>query len=136
MNFQTKCCRWTTSLALFIILGLTSCGGKKNDEAANSPSPSNAPSESPVASSGGNQPATTASPGASSSSPAATALNLGVKPQGTNCPADAPIKGNISKRGKIYHETKFPDYKRVKPEVCFKDAATAEKAGYRKPQAK
>ncbi len=134
MNFRTNYCRWTASLTLFIVLALTSCGGKKTDEAANNPSPGNTTSESPGASPGAAAPAT--SPGASSSSTSAASASLGVTPQGTNCPPDAPIKGNNSKRGKIYHDTKFPDYKRVKPEVCFKDAATAEKAGYRKPKAK
>lgn len=148
MNFRTHYLRWTASLTLLVVLALTGCA-KKDNEAANntatggSKTTSESPAASPAATGAPDTgaPATgakTASPGASSTSGATTttASNLGVKPQGTNCPADAPIKGNNSKRGKIYHDPKFPDYKKVKPEMCFKDAATAEKAGYTKPKAK
>ena len=49
----------------------------------------------------------------------------------------SPIKGvDTKKRGKIYHATTYPDYKQVKPTICFKDVASAEKAGYKLPQAK
>lgn len=66
----------------------------------------------------------------------AEAEKLGVKPQGTNCPSNAPIKGNINNKGnKIYHEAKEANYKQVKPEICFTDAATAQKAGFRSPKA-
>ncbi|HEY9673886.1 MAG TPA: hypothetical protein V6D11_20765 [Waterburya sp.] len=66
----------------------------------------------------------------------AEAEKLGVKPQGTNCPSNAPIKGNINNKGnKIYHEAKEANYKQVKPEVCFADVATAQKAGFRSPKA-
>ena len=141
MSVRTKYSRWTASLALLVVLALTSCG-KKNNEAANNPATGGtATSESPAASPGATgssaSGAKTASPGASSSPTSAASANLGVKPQGNDCPSDAPIKGNnAKKRGKIYHDTKFPDYKKVKPEVCFKDVATAEKAGYRAPKAK
>lgn len=66
----------------------------------------------------------------------AEAEKLGVKPQGTNCPSNAPIKGNINNKGnKIYHEAKEANYKQVKPEICFADVATAQKAGFRSPKA-
>jgi len=58
----------------------------------------------------------------------------GVKPQGTNCAANAPIKGNISRRGKIYHLPSSRNYNQVKPEVCFPNATAAQQAGYRAPK--
>lgn len=49
-----------------------------------------------------------------------------------NCPAWAPVKGNISSRGeKIYHLPGGRWYKRTAPEECFTSAAAARKAGYR-----
>ncbi len=66
----------------------------------------------------------------------ANAAKLGVKPtNATTCPATAPVKGKVTKkRGNIYHVAKGPDYANVKPEICFKDTATAEKAGFRAPK--
>jgi hypothetical protein len=75
-------------------------------------------------------PAVVATPGSSGA-----AGKLGVAPKGTTCPTDAPIKGVTSKKqGKIYHTTKYPDYKTVKAEKCFADVAAAEKAGYKAPK--
>jgi hypothetical protein len=67
----------------------------------------------------------------------AEAQKLGVKPKDvSNCPENAPVKGNVTKkRGELYFTSKFADYKQVKPEICFKDTATAEKAGFRAPKA-
>ncbi|PSB26695.1 hypothetical protein C7B82_19030 [Stenomitos frigidus ULC18] len=66
----------------------------------------------------------------------ANASTLGVKPSNeTTCPSNAPVKGKVTKkRGNIYHVAKEPDFARVKPEICFKDTATAEKAGFRAPR--
>lgn len=59
----------------------------------------------------------------------------GVKPQGNSCPANALVKGNISRRrGKIYHLPSSANYNQVKPETCFPNAAAAQKAGYRAPR--
>ncbi len=64
------------------------------------------------------------------------AQQLGVKPQNaTTCPTAAPIKGKLSKkRGLIYHVPKSPDFNATKPDLCFSDIATAEKAGFRAPK--
>ncbi len=64
------------------------------------------------------------------------AQQLGVKPtNATTCPTTAPIKGKVSKkRGLIYHVPKSPDFGATKPEICFADIATAEKAGFRAPK--
>lgn len=66
----------------------------------------------------------------------AEAEKLGVKPQGkTTCPSGEPVKGKITKnRGNIYHIAKSPNYDQTKPDICFKDEATAEKAGFRAPK--
>ena len=119
--------RWTLCLALLAVLALSSC--KKEDPAA-----TNSPGEAPGAES---------SPGAKSTKATSKTsqalspeiLKLGVKPTGTNCPSNAPIKGNLGKGSKkIYHEAKSAAYKAVKPEICFKDVATAKKAGFEAPK--
>lgn len=65
--------------------------------------------------------------------------NVGVAPQGSDCPADHPIKGNIRDRNpnkgeKIYHVPGDNGYAQTKPEQCFATAAAAEAAGYRPVQ--
>lgn len=52
-----------------------------------------------------------------------------VRPNGWNCPAHAPIKGNASSM--IYHRPGQAYYDRTKPEECFRNAASAVAAGYR-----
>jgi len=68
--------------------------------------------------------------------PAPTGAELGAVPQGSDCPADHPVKGNIVDRGankgeKIYHLPGDNGYAQTKPERCFVDAAEAEAAGFR-----
>lgn len=74
------------------------------------------------------------------SAPAATPLTVptlaGVAAQGSDCPADHPVKGNIVDRGankgdKIYHLPGDNGYAQTKPERCFIDIAEAEAASYR-----
>lgn len=122
MKFPCNHKKLTASLVLLGVLALTACG-KGNQPAADT---------TPVT----ETPATTNTPAAT---PAAntTATTAGVPPKGNDCPSDAPIKGvDTKKRGKIYHTTTYPDYKQVKATICFKDVASAEKAGYKLPQAK
>jgi hypothetical protein len=82
-------------------------------------------------------PEPTAKPAAA---PAPTVPKLaGAAPQGSDCPADHPVKGNIVDRGenkgdKIYHLPSSSSYKATKPERCFVDAAEAEAAGFRAPK--
>lgn len=48
------------------------------------------------------------------------------------CPADAPVKGNISSDGeKIFHVPGGQYYSVTDPEACFTDAEQAQQAGYR-----
>lgn len=49
-------------------------------------------------------------------------------PQGSDCPAGFPFKGNQSG---IYHRPGGGSYKSTKPEQCFATSAEAEAAGYR-----
>lgn len=117
--------RGMTILAVFAILTLSSCNNQADEPAANNTQ--NPPENAPA-------PAATTAP-APPASPAAGSQTLGTAPQGTTCPANAPIKGiNNKKQGKVYFTTKFPDYKTLKAEKCFADAATAEKAGYKAPK--
>jgi hypothetical protein len=83
-------------------------------------------------------PAPTNTP-APTATPAPTFVVIGVAPQGTDCPADHPVKGNIVDRGdnkgdKIYHIPGSGSYAATKPERCFVDVAEAEQAGYRPPR--
>lgn len=49
-----------------------------------------------------------------------------------DCPADAPIKGNISEDGEqIFHQASDEFYDRTNPEICFASTADAEAAGFR-----
>lgn len=117
--------RGMTILAALAVLTLSSCNNQADEPAANNPQ--NPPASAPA-------PAATTAP----APPAATApgsQTLGTAPQGTTCPANASIKGVTNKKqGKVYFTTKFPDYKTLKAEKCFADAATAEKAGYKVPK--
>lgn len=122
MKFPSTQKKLTASLVLLGVLALTACGQGNQPAAETTPATQT--------------PATTNTPAAT---PAAntTATTAGVPPKGTDCPSDAPIKGvDTAKRGKIYHTTTYPDYKKVKATTCFKDVASAEKAGYKLPQAK
>lgn len=119
--------RWTLCLALLAVLALSSC---KKQEPAATTSPG---AESGAASSSGAKSTKATSKTSKALSPAIQ--KLGVKPTGTNCPSNAPIKGNLGKASKkLYHEAKSAGYKAVKPEICFKDVATAKKAGFQAPQ--
>ena len=52
-----------------------------------------------------------------------------VSPNGWNCPAHAPIKGNMDSM--IYHRPGQAYYDATNPEQCFRNGASAEAAGYR-----
>lgn len=116
MKFTSNHQKLTASLVLLGVLALTACG-QRNDTTptTQTPATTNTPAATPAAN---------------------TTTTAGVPPTGTDCPSDAPIKGvDTAKRGKIYHNTNYPDYKQVKATICFKDVASAEKAGYKLPQA-
>ncbi|MEH1963846.1 MAG: hypothetical protein V7L05_29235 [Nostoc sp.] len=151
MNNQLKPRQLSMVVTLFTVLMLSSCSPKPEESTSTTPqtptavapaSPASSAAASPV-------PSTAASPvpgntTSSSKKPAsanktavlAAAQNLGVKPQNeTTCPSDALVKGKITKkRGNIYHLPKTLDYEKVKPDICFKDPATAQQAGFRAPK--
>ncbi len=53
-------------------------------------------------------------------------------PNGPDCAAGTPVKGNISDSGsKIYHLPGWRFYDNTWPEECFRSAADAESAGFR-----
>ncbi|WP_041566697.1 hypothetical protein [Nostoc punctiforme] len=123
---------------------LGSCGKKLEESTSTTPqtptaiapaSPAFIPSSSPIP--GGNTTSSSNKPAsANKATVLAAAQNLGVKPQSeTTCPSDAVVKGKITrKRGNIYHIPKSLDYEKVKPDICFKDPATAQQAGFRAPK--
>ena len=132
---------WTVCLILLTALSVSSCGKKKTDDTATT-----APGDSTAQTDKGGTttaPDTTTRTGAKdatgsktasagSATISAEARKLGVKPTGTTCPANAPIKGNVNRKSnkKIYHEAKEAGFDKIKPELCFADAATAKKAGF------
>jgi hypothetical protein len=148
---------WTVCLALLTVLALSSCTKKSDDATANkSGSDSTAQSSTSTPSTTASKDTTTTGTTGSSTSTTASkdttttgttgsskksktlspeVEKLGVKPTGSDCPSNAPIKGNINKQQElIYHEAKAKGYKQVKAEICFKDVATAQKAGFRAPK--
>lgn len=118
--------RGGASILVLTVVVLSSCQKKAEDTTGGNPqNPDGVATPAVVAT-----PAGVATPGSSGA-----AGKLGVAAKGTTCPTDAPIKGVTSKKqGKIYHTTKYPDYKTVKAEKCFADVAAAEKAGYKAPK--
>lgn len=123
MNNQLKFPRFTIGFALLAVLMLSSCGQKSETPTASNES-------SPAAT-----PASSGAPVADTSTSGGTADTQGVKPSGTTCPSGSPVKGETTKkRGKIYIVTKSPDYAKARVELCFKDTAAAEKAGYKAPK--
>lgn len=145
--------RLAVGMAFLLVVALSGCGGGNKDNQATdttSPgtdttatSPNTSTNSSPVATTSplagtGTGTTTTSTPGVTPSASgvlSAQAKSLGVTPTGTTCPTNAPVKGKATKkRGDIYHLPKTPDYSKVKPDICFKDAATAQQAGFRAPK--
>lgn len=122
--------RWTTCLVLLTALTVSSCAQKAEDTTAIS-TPNQSEAQSTPAPT-----KKTSSKSSKAGALSAEAQKLGVKPNGTDCPTNAPIKGNINKKGNnIFHEAKAKNYKAIKPEICFADVATAQKAGFKAAKA-
>jgi len=129
---------WTACLILLTALTVSSCGRKADDSATNASGDSTAQTDRGGTTTAQDPTTTTGAKKANarSSKLSAEAKKLGVTPTGTTCPANAPIKGNINNKGnKIYHEAKAKGFDKIKPEICFADAATAKKAGFVAPKA-
>lgn len=128
---------WAACLVLLTALSLASCSKKQNDPTAgSSPATTTAPATTTTSGTTGAKDTTTTdkSKAGKKATLSAEAKKLGVDPQGKECPANAPIKGNLNKKGRqIYHEAKAKGYKAVNPEICFADVATAKKAGFSAP---
>jgi hypothetical protein len=90
------------------------------------PGQPNAPSGQSGAQSGA-APVTGAAP-----APAAGASGARAVPEGNNCPASHPVKGNRESR--IYHVPSGTSYAATRPEVCYATPADAEVDGYRRSQ--
>ncbi|MBD2604702.1 hypothetical protein H6G81_09205 [Scytonema hofmannii FACHB-248] len=128
MNNLLKPYQSTIALALLAVLTLTSCGKKAE-------APDTGATASPASTTGSSTSDSSAESGSKASIPP-EAAKLGVKPtNATTCPNDALVKGKVTKkRGNIYHIAKSLDYDKVKPDICFKDTLTAEKAGFKAPK--
>lgn len=129
----------TACLILLTALTVSSCGKKADDSASTSaPGDSTAQTDKGGSTTAQDPTSTTGAKKANASRAklSAEAKKLGVTPTGTTCPPSAPIKGNINNKGnKIYHEAKAKGFDKIKPEICFADAATAKKAGFVAPKA-
>ena len=144
MNNQLKPRQLSMVVTLFTVLMLSSCGKKPEESTSTTPSsptavaPANPASSTAASPIPGNTTSSSKKPASAGNKTAvlAAAQNLGVKPQNqTTCPSDAQVKGKITnKRGNIYHIPKTLDYEKVKPDICFKDANTAQQAGFRAPK--
>ena len=144
MNNQLKPRQLSIVVTLFTVLMLGSCAKKPEESTTTTPqtptavapaSPASSTAASPIP---GNTTSSSKKPASAGNKTAvlAAAQNLGLKPQNqTTCPSDAQVKGKITnKRGNIYHVPKTLDYEKVKPDICFKDANTAQLAGFRAPK--
>lgn len=137
-NFNYR--HWSICLILLTTLALSSCGKKAEDNTANNNAgdtttqtgTGNTASAPDGTTKAGTKDGYTSKSAAGSGAISAEARKLGVKPTGTTCPANAPIKGNVNKKSnkKIYHEAKEAGYDKIKPELCFADTTTAQKAGF------
>jgi hypothetical protein len=63
-----------------------------------------------------------------------TATGSSAAPTAGQCPASAPIKGNIGSRGNIYHVPGERSYTQTKAEQCFSSESGAQAAGFRAPR--
>ncbi|MHC5935284.1 sunset domain-containing protein [Nostoc sp.] len=143
MNNQLQGISLSMVVTLCTVLLVSSCEKKPEESTSTTPqtptavapaSPASTTAASPVP---GNTTSSSKKPAsANKAAVLAAAQNLGVKPQNeTTCPSDALVKGKITnKRGNIYHLPKTLDYEKVKPDICFKDPATAQQAGFRAPK--
>jgi hypothetical protein len=144
MNNQKKSQHLTIGLALLASLMLASCGGKQEEAgtganespAASTAKPAGAASTAKPGTGGAGSTSTTSANSGTKVALSPEAEKLGVKPQGeTACPSSAPVKGLVTqKRGNIYRAPKSLDFDKAKPNICFKDTATAEKAGFKAPK--
>jgi hypothetical protein len=105
--------------AVAMLTLLSGCGNKAEEPAAMS-------SKVPAAK-------TSTSPAAGAAKPPAGTPSGAPATTEKLCAAPTAVKGNIGKE-KIYHLPGTSGYDVVKAEECFKDAASAEKAGYRAPK--
>jgi len=132
---QIKTRQLSIVLTLATVVMLASCN-KKPDDSASNPT-DNTTTASPSSTDSSEHPVAPSRAKSKASIPVAAA-KLGVPPSGeTTCPINAPVKGKVTKkRGNIYHLANKPDYDKTKPDICFVDKATAEKAGFRAPKSK
>lgn len=127
---------WAVLPLLLFVFTMTGCGSKDSTPTA---STSTAPSvvvssSAPIAAASASPAATSTAMSSSSPLPAGETA-MGSRPENGSCSQDRPIKGNIGKRGKIYHLPNSQGYAEVKPEACFATTADAEQAGFRAPKA-
>jgi len=138
MNTQLKLRPLSIGLTLLAVVILSSCGSKPETPVSNgTETPTDTTQVSPAPDGAASNTKNIAASKTDKLPVPAAAQQLGVKPEGeTTCPSDAPVKGKVTKkRGNIYHVPKTPNYDTTKPDICFKDKATAEKAGFRAPKA-
>lgn len=105
-------------------------GPEEYDLLASAPTGTSSASSSAVASP--SAPSSSSASAPSSASPGSG----GVLPVSqTDCPSNAPIKGNESSSGVlIYHTSSSATYDETNPEECFATEAAAQAAGYRAAQ--
>ena len=126
---------WGLLPLLFSILNLLGCGTVHF-------SPSVGSSTIPTASESSSKsvPSVSTSPSAISSattspSPVSTGKQgIGTSPKDGECPKSQPIKGEIGKDKKVYHQPDSKNYSKIKPATCFASVTEAKQAGFRAPK--
>jgi len=123
---QTSRHQWPIFPVLLVFLVLSSCSNSEQPTAtSNSTSPS-ATSASTPSPSGAMSLSKTQDTGMKPKED----MSMGMKPKGTKCAADEPIKATITNGQKIYYKLGSKGYTEIKPELCFSTVAGAEKDGY------
>jgi hypothetical protein len=126
---------WALFPLLFSMLNLAGCGSFTF-------SPSVGSSPIPTASESSPKPVTSVSASPSPISSAATSPSpasmgeqaMGTNPNNAECPKSKPIKGEIGKNKKVYHQPDSKNYSRIKPAICFASVTDAKQAGFRAPK--
>ncbi len=132
--------RWAVAPIAIGLLILSGCGKREEASApaaSTQPAPASTIAAKPqvAGSSSVAKPSIGAVPAGEMKAPAgAMTAGGGMKPKGTQCAADEPVKGNVKGEKKVYHIPSSKGYNDTKPEICFKTAADAEKAGFRAPK--
>ena len=126
---------WGLFLLLFSILNLLGCGTLHFSPSVGSSTIPTASESSPKPVTSGSASPSPISSAATSSSPTSMGEQaMGTSPKNAECPKSKPIKGEIGKDKKVYHQPDSKNYSTIKPATCFASVTEAKQAGFRAPK--